>query len=260
MSRLLQSNEARPAEIVNVSGYARFVVVCEHAGRQIPRLLEKLGISDDDRKRHIAWDIGAWEIAKRVSTRLGAPLIGQRYSRLVCDCNRSPDADDVIPQWSDGTFIPGNDGLSASSRMARIEEIHEAFHREVTKLLDDHARRVRDLALISIHSFTPKLNGKKRPWHVGILHPSSGSLQSSFLSAFRSDPEIVAGDNEPYSLLEDDSFTLGRHGIGRGIDCIEIEIRQDLIEGPSGQQAWAHRICDVIERMERDLRPTSESA
>ena len=57
-------------------------------------------------------------MTEALSRRLGAPAILQRYSRLVQDCNRPPDAPSAMPEVSELTAIPGNAGLTA-------EEIQE---------------------------------------------------------------------------------------------------------------------------------------
>ncbi|CAN5256252.1 hypothetical protein BH09PSE2_BH09PSE2_03210 [soil metagenome] len=75
-----------------------------------------LGLSADVMERHIAWDIGAAGVSDRLGAALGAPVIRQRYSRLVIDCNRDPSRADAIPAVSDKTPIPGNVELAEADR------------------------------------------------------------------------------------------------------------------------------------------------
>ncbi len=60
-----------------------------------------LGLSTDDLTRHIAWDIGAEAVSRGLSQALDAPLLLQRYSRLVYDCNRPPESPDAMPVVSE---------------------------------------------------------------------------------------------------------------------------------------------------------------
>ncbi|HTA21767.1 MAG TPA: N-formylglutamate amidohydrolase, partial [Polyangia bacterium] len=69
-------------------GRSAFFLICDHAGRLLPRALGTLGLSEAERTRHIAWDIGALGLAQELSAALDAHLVWQRYSRLVIDCNR----------------------------------------------------------------------------------------------------------------------------------------------------------------------------
>ena len=79
-------------EVVNPSGAGAFVVVCEHASNFIPAGFGALGLDEAALASHIAWDPGALAVAKTLSARLDAPLVAQRVSRLLYDCNRPPEA------------------------------------------------------------------------------------------------------------------------------------------------------------------------
>src|SRR6478735_5330001 len=102
---LLSLRDPRPVEIVNAVGRSPFVLTCEHAGRAVPERLGDLGVDEADMARHIAWDVGAEGLSRRLSALLDAPLVLQRYSRLVVDCNRPFDAPDCFPEQSDGTPV-----------------------------------------------------------------------------------------------------------------------------------------------------------
>ena len=65
--------------------------------------------------RHIAWDIGAAELTRRLADRLDAPAVLAGYSRLVIDLNRQPGDPQSILEVSDGVVIPGNVGLDAEA-------------------------------------------------------------------------------------------------------------------------------------------------
>jgi hypothetical protein len=95
---ILHPDEPHPLETRNGGGRSDFVLICEHAGRLMPRSLGTLGLGEGDLTRHIAWDIGAKAVAVALSDLLDAPLFMQRYSRLVCDCNRRPDVASFTPE------------------------------------------------------------------------------------------------------------------------------------------------------------------
>jgi predicted N-formylglutamate amidohydrolase len=88
MSSLLLVDEPPAFECVNESGASPFVLLCDHASRRMPRALGTLGLSDDHLASHIAWDIGAADVARALSKKLDAPLVLSGYSRLAIDCNR----------------------------------------------------------------------------------------------------------------------------------------------------------------------------
>ena len=87
--------------------------------------------------------------------------------------------------------------------------------------------------------------GKPRPWHAGVLSDADRRLAVPLLDALRADPELVVGDNAPYSGgMEGD--TLDVHGAKRGLASVIIEIRQDLIADDAGVAAWAARLAPVL--------------
>lgn len=90
--KLLQAGDPPPVTVIRPDGTSPFLLVCDHAGNRIPQKLGTLGVSETDRRRHIAWDVGAAEMANLASELLDAPLVLQTYSRLVIDCNRDPGA------------------------------------------------------------------------------------------------------------------------------------------------------------------------
>src|SRR5436190_9196613 len=90
------------------TGRAPFVLVCDHAGRRFPRALGALGLTSAQVDSHIAWDIGAAAVARRLAVALDGCLIEQTYSRLVIDCNRPLGVADSIAASSGGIPIPGN--------------------------------------------------------------------------------------------------------------------------------------------------------
>src|SRR5579875_2271241 len=136
---LLDRDEPAPVMLVNEGGRSPFFLVCDHAGNRIPRRLGTLGLQEAERQRHIAWDIGIAAVGRALSSLLDATLILQTYSRLVIDCNRDPAVASSIPAVSELTEIPGNVGLDAQARAARIAAIFRPYHDCIAAALDRRA-------------------------------------------------------------------------------------------------------------------------
>ncbi len=222
-----------------------FLFVCDHAGAQVPTALGDLGAPPEAFSRHIAIDIGAAGLARGLADRLDGPLIQQRYSRLVIDCNRAPDAHDAIVAHADGMDISGNVGLSDAAVAARVHAIHTPYHAAIEAAVDARAAVGETFALVFVHSFTPRFRGHERPWRVGVLHHGASPLSSAVLAALGDSDLGPIGDNEPYQFDSTD-YTAPRHAIARGIDYVELEIRQDLIADPAGQEAMAEALARVL--------------
>ncbi|RMD63690.1 MAG: N-formylglutamate amidohydrolase [Alphaproteobacteria bacterium] len=244
--RLLLPHEPDPVVLVNETGRAPFVLICEHAGNRIPERLGTMGLSEEDRRRHIAWDIGAEAVARHLSRRLDAPLFLQRYSRLVCDCNRHPQAPDFIAAVSEGTPIPGNADVPPSEARRRTDEIHRVFHDRIAAFLDRRTAAGRESIVVSVHSFTPVFEGIARPWNVGVLYNRDPVFARRTLDCLHAEAGLEVGDNEPYVMSDETDYTIPVHGERRGLACVEFEIRNDQIRDPRGQMLWAERLARVV--------------
>lgn len=244
---LLSATDPAPVITARTDASSPYVLTCDHAGNLFPKSLGRLGLSDEDCIRHIAWDPGAREIAEGLSERLNAPLIIQNYSRLVCDCNRRPDADDLAPVNSDGTVVLGNQSLGIAERKDRIDAIHAPFHSAIENVLDARNIDAQPTLLVAIHSYTPHMNRQHRPWHVGILYPEARSpFARALIKALKNESALIVGDNEPYSLITDYSETMMRHGVGRGVPALEIEIRQDMLLTERDHANWVALLARVL--------------
>ncbi|MFN0191751.1 MAG: N-formylglutamate amidohydrolase [Aestuariivirga sp.] len=239
MAQSLLDGEDDPAIVVNEGGKSPYVLVCEHAGNRIPQKLGTLGLSGADLERHIAWDIGAEQVSRVLSRLLDATLVMQRYSRLVYDCNRPPEAADAIPVMSETTAIPGNASLSPADRFARLSEICRPFHEAVTRVLDQRAAYGVAAKLVTIHSFTKVYKGKTRDVQLGFLHDRDSYLGGRLVKSF---PGVDARLNEPYAPKDGVLHTVNLHAAPRGIKSVMIEIRNDLISNERGQNEWAQRL------------------
>jgi predicted N-formylglutamate amidohydrolase len=251
---LLTDTDPPPCRVRRPEGGSDFLLTADHAGRAVPRALGDLGVSESEWERHIAWDIGIAAVTERLSRALDATAVLQTYSRLVIDCNRRPDWDSAIPTISEHTPIPGNRGLSDAEREARRREIFEPYHREITALLDRRAASGRRAVLVAMHSFTPVFKGETRNVEIGVLYNRDVRLASIMLDLFRAEGDLTVGDNAPYAITDTSDYTVPTHGEARGLPHVEIEIRQDLIADPAGQDSWAARLARLLPLADARLR------
>ena len=246
---LLTTEDTSPVTVINPAGASSFLLIGDHAGKVVPSALDSLGLQDDDLSQHIGWDIGIGELGAILAERLDAVFIRQTYSRLVIDCNRSPDQADVIAAVSDGTVVPGNTALGETDRARRFAEIHEPYHAAIDAELARRDALGIATILVALHSFTPMMRGpmrsQARPWHIGVLHDGGDTtFAHALLAALATEGDLTVGDNEPYRMDQID-YTIPRHAYpARGY--AEIEIRQDLLATTRECEAWAERLARVL--------------
>ncbi|MDP3067065.1 MAG: N-formylglutamate amidohydrolase [Methylocystis sp.] len=255
--RLLAADDPATITVHNENGLSPLLIVVDHAGNALPRALGRLGVPESELARHIAWDIGIAAVSRFVADALDATLVQQNYSRLVIDCNRAPGSETSIPDISEFTQIPGNVGLSEGQKDARLREIFQPYHDRIKAELDRRWREGRPAALIAMHSFTPVYMGAARPWHAGVLYNRDARFADLLIASLRREDGLVVGDNEPYSVTDETDYTIPVHGERRGLLHVEVEIRQDLIAGDSGQRAWGALLARLLPQAYRELTTAS---
>ncbi len=239
--KLLGDQDPEPVTFVNASSRSPLFLVCEHAGSAIPHDLGDLGLTGTAMEPHRYTDIGAEPLAHAIAEHLKAPLVLQRYSRLVIDCNRPPQSSEAVPAQQDGIVIPGNLGLPDDTR---ITEIFTPFDTAIEQGL---TRSPRKLA-ISVHSFTPRLvGGPPRPWHCGFLSRRDTTTAQRLMQAVADqDAALVLAVNEPYQIDDETDWFIPAHAEPMGLAHTLIEVRNDLLATPSDVAHWAGILSRAI--------------
>lgn len=250
---LLGSEDSAAFEILNPEGTTPLLLICDHASNRVPKALNDLGLGSTELGYHIGWDIGAAAVTRYLSEQMNAPAVLCNYSRLVIDCNRQPGDPTSIPAISDGIHVPGNQNLSEAEEVQRSEGIFWPYHHAITEVGAHLWRKGPAPALFSVHSFTDKLMSRDedRPWHVSILWKQDPRIAQKLLEILRRDPDLVVGDNEPYSGWED-AYTIDMHGAAPGLPYCAIEIRQDLINDKAGQDKWGKILFGALNEIFED--------
>lgn len=235
-----------PFTVLNPDGPAPLVLMCDHASRAVPAAYGNLGVDEAALWRHIAWDIGAADVTERLAALLDAPAVLAGYSRLLVDCNRAVDSPTSMPPESDGVPVPANRDIDADERAFRIANYFTPYHDAAERVIAAKRATGHVPAILSIHSFTPVMNGFERPWHVGLLWHQDDRLFTPLHAYFRRMHGIVVGDNKPYHAHSPHGYSMAAHSEQTGLPHILFEIRQDLIDTHHGAENWANILADAI--------------
>jgi predicted N-formylglutamate amidohydrolase len=247
-TKLLSPGEPTPYRVINPLADTPTLLVCDHASSRFPQALGDMGLDPFARRCHLAVDIGAGELTERLSESLGVTAVLAQYSRLVVDCNRQLLDPSAFLVFGDGIFVPGNNNLGDAAKKQRSDAIYWPYH----KAISDQVGRLRSIGppplFVSIHSFTPVLNGVSRSWEMGVLWDADEEVAKIVIEELRRAGYKV-GDNEPYSGKAPQDFTVDHHAEGGDLRHAAIEIRQDLIDDDRGVDEVAgalHRVFDLV--------------
>jgi predicted N-formylglutamate amidohydrolase len=241
-----EASRDRTVELFNIDGGAPVLVLCDHAGRWVPPELNGLGLPESELARHIGWDIGSADLARRLARLLDAPAVLCHVSRLVVDPNRKPGDPSSMPRVSDGTLVPTNQDLGPEQVRGRLARFFIPYHRAIARQIARLRRRHGVPVIVSVHSFTPHLADAWRPWHAAVLWDTDARLAAPALAALRRDPALRVGDNEPYSGRFPVGYSIPFHAARPRLPHVTFEVRQDLIATREAAEAWAERLAGVL--------------
>ncbi|MBX2964361.1 MAG: N-formylglutamate amidohydrolase [Cyclobacteriaceae bacterium] len=206
--------------------FKSILISCEHAGNAIPENHKHLfqGL-DQVLGSHRGWDPGALDVATFLATRLSAPLFSMTVTRLLIEMNRSLDSASLFSE------ISGN--LSEEVKNVLIAEYYLPYRKALEEALDIANKPVLHL---SVHSFTPILNGIERTVDVGILFDPDREQEKQFAEYLKSELEqrltgLSIKFNEPYSGTDDGIATSIRKKIPGNVYLgIELELNQKYVK------------------------------
>lgn len=226
----------------------RIIVSCEHASAHVPRAyarrLPELGALLGS---HRGFDAGAAELARRLARAIGAPLFLGGITRLLVDLNRAE---------SNRTIF------SRISRTLPIEEraaLLRTYYRPHREAVEAAVRRAlaggRTVLHVSVHSFTPVLDGVVRRAGVGLLYDPRRTAEAALCGRWRAelvglDPTLVVRRNYPYRGTSDGLTRHLRRTLGtRRYLGIELEVNGSYPRGPrAAWQALQRRLIESLRR------------
>lgn len=242
----MSDRDGTPVAVENALASGPYLLVCEHASHRLPEKLGTLGLLPEVLTSHIGWDPGALAVSQMLVKSLDAALIHQRFSRLVYDCNRPPEAEAAMPAVSEIYDIPGNANISAGERQSRTEALYLPFRAAIADFIAARKAAGRPPVLVTMHSFTPVYHGRPRDVEIGILHDTDKRLADCMLAAAGKTRRHDVRRNEPYGPADGVTHTLIEHGLKNGLLNVMIEIRNDLIKDEAGQRVMADYLTGLL--------------
>lgn len=210
-------------------------VSCEHGGNRVPDAYRPLFA--DQRAlldSHRGYDIGILPFAERIAAHFDAPLLASTVTRLVVDLNRS--------LTSRTLFSDLTRNLPKAVRQHILQHYHRPYWHNAEAIVTGIIADGRKALHLSLHSFTPELDGRQRNADLGLLYDPRRPAEKSLCLKWQQTlanccPELRVRRNYPYRGNADALVTALRKKFGRDEYLgIELEINQHL--PLAGSERW----------------------
>jgi predicted N-formylglutamate amidohydrolase len=244
----MKTKKDNPAHLLSL------VLTCEHAGNRIPKEYAALFKEKQlQLSSHEGWDIGAYSLAKVIQQKTNAPFFSSQTSRLLVDLNRSIGNPTLFSE----VIKP----LSLSEKKKILGTYYHPYRQSVSDEINRLIQSKRMVLHLSIHSFTPRLNGKTRQCEIGLLFDPTSRNEKKFAEIWKK--TLIEGNdsyrikyNYPYSGTEDGltTFLRSKYSPEKYLG-LELEINQKLL-GPSGNKS----ALLSIQRLEKSIATSIQLA
>lgn len=226
------------------------IFTCEHASYRVPR--EFQCVADRARsalKTHRGYDPGAAQLARHLAKHFGAPLALGKWSRLLIELNRSPHHPRLWSEFSSS--------LPAAAKRRLLETYYQPFRDRIEEELRRTQRQGRRVLHLSVHSFSPRLDGETRRADLGLLYDPGRKLESKFCETWKGHlndlaPNLNVRMNYPYRGVADGLTAHFRRHFPK--DCyvgIELEVSQKFPAGT--RRTWWKLIKQIAVALERAI-------
>jgi len=207
----------------------KLILTCEHATNLLPKQYEFLFKDHEDRlETHEGFDIGAFEVYKSLQ-HLANYSFHYPWSRLLIEVNRSLHHPKLFSSISKQ--------LDKAEKNCLIVDYYQFYRHQIQQEIKSLIKENETVLHLSIHSFTPVLNGKVREADLGILYDPRRKVEKEFANKFRKELSLqIAGIrirmNYPYKGKSDGFTTSLRKIFPNDYIGIELEINQNITLDP----------------------------
>lgn len=231
----------------------RHVVTCEHGGNVIPSEFADVFDRNDAQswlESHRGYDPGSLNAAEQFAGALHTKSIISTTTRLLVDLNRSLDNDTLFSKFTRN--------LPEDRRQQILRRYYKPYHDSVQWTIRAIVDAGQTAIHLSIHTFTPRIAGKWRPFDVGLLYDPSAKPEANYCRLWRQRigaavSKIRVRMNEPYAGTDDGLTTMLRRKFdSKTYYGIEVEISNRFFAGPS------KRATDIIRTLIQSLPSLSE--
>jgi len=230
------------------------VISCEHGGNDVPAEYRHLFAQHKDvMESHRAVDFGALDIADKLAQLFNCQHTKTTVSRLLIDCNRSLSNRNCFSEFS--RHLPEAD------KQKLIAEHYLPYRRQTESLIKKHIDQGRQVLHLSIHTFTPELNGISRNAAIGLLYDPSRHGEQEVARLWH---ELLLAETPAYRVRKNypyrgntDGFTSALRQLYSEENYLgfEVENNQALLQDKQSFDQLMHALSHSLKELLLLLQP-----
>lgn len=222
----------------------KLLLSCEHGGNTVPpEFVQKLSIPNEVLESHRGLDIGALQLTHTLAHTLKPDFVLiNPITRLLIDFNRSRHHRHLYSSYSEG--------LEKELKLNLLYGYYLPYREKIFERISQWQAKGESVVHLSIHSFTPCLNGQVRMTDVGLLYDPSRMHEKHFcqcLKAFLKDKHLKTRMNYPYLGTSDGLTKTLRARFVENYIGLEIETNQRLWELSFDSKKYQQQIAKALE-------------
>lgn len=223
----------------------KLILTCEHGGNDIPKEYNHYFENHQDvLNTHHGFDLGALDLFNALKP-LATYTKYSKTSRLLIELNRSVHHKNLFSEYSKE--------LSKSEKTHLIQEYYSDYRNGVEEAIKNTISTNQTVLHISVHSFTPILNGIERKCDIGLLYDPSRYEEKDVCSKIKKeivirDSELKVRYNYPYLGVADGFTGYLRKQFSKNYIGIEIEVNQKFVETNNLHEALKFTVFEAIKK------------
>lgn len=224
----------------------KLVLTCEHGGNLIPEHYKYLFVKGEkELNSHRGYDFGALDLFDELKD-LSDYSRSNSISRLLIEINRSIGHPALFSEFTNTLSQPEKEQI--------ISKFYYPYRNDIEHHIEKLLGRGEAVLHLSIHSFTPQLNGESRNADVGLLYDPSREFEKAFCKNLKRQLKLVNPDlrvryNYPYLGTADGFTTYLRKKFQNNYSGIEIEVNQKFSKNNMMQNSIKENFHATIQNL-----------
>lgn len=222
------------------------ILSCEHGGNEIPKKYKSCFKGKEAvLNTHRGFDPGTLDLFHELQD-IAYFSKSNAISRLLIECNRSLHHPKLFSEFTKP--------LAELSKNSILENYYFPYRNSIEEAIANEINKGETILHLSLHSFTPKLNGEIRNCEIGLLYDSKRLQESNFCKKFRkmllkSDPSLRIRLNYPYLGNADGFTTYLRKKFQNNYLGIEFEVNQKQLTNDKFPAELKIQLKNILQKL-----------